>query len=349
MPQINHKLYLRRQTFSLMPKIKSAITGIGAYLPEYRLTNEELSKMVDTSNEWIMTRIGIAERRIIKQPDEGSSFVGEKAVRQLLEKTNTNPSEVDALICATVTPDMHFPATANIISDRVGIKNAFSFDINAGCSGFLYALTTASKFVESGSHKKIVVVGAEKMSSIVDYTDRSTCCIFGDGAGAVLLEPSDNEYGIIDTNLQSDGVGRVYLHQVAGGSVKPASHETIDAKEHFIYQEGQPVFKWAVSKMADISSDMMQKNNIKPDQLNWLVPHQANLRIINAVARRMGISKEQVMINIQKYGNTTAATLPLCLWEWENQLKKGDNLILTTFGAGFTWGAMYIKWAYDGK
>lgn len=332
-----------------MTKIRSAITGIGAYLPEHRLTNAELSKIVDTTDEWIKTRIGISERRIIKEPGEGSSFVGEKAVRQLLKKTNTDPSEVDALICATVTPDMQFPATANIISDRVGIKNAFSFDINAGCSGFLYALTTASKFVESGTQKKVVVVGAEKMSSIVDYTDRSTCCIFGDGAGAVLLEPSTDEHGIIDSHLQSDGVGRVHLHQVAGGSAKPASHETVDAKEHFIYQEGQPVFKWAVSKMADISSDMMQRNNVDPDQLNWLVPHQANLRIIDAVARRMGIRKEQVMINIQKYGNTTAATLPLCLWEWENQLKKGDNLILTTFGAGFTWGAMYIKWAYDGK
>ncbi|MDY0287077.1 MAG: ketoacyl-ACP synthase III [Bacteroidia bacterium] len=330
-----------------MTTIKAAITGVGAFVPEYRLTNAELSKMVDTTDEWIMTRIGIKERRIIKEAGEGSSFAGEKAVRQLLEKTHTDPSEVDVLICATVTPDMQFPATANIISDKVGIRNAFSFDLNAGCSGFLYALTTASKYVESGAYKKVVVVGAEKMSSIVDYTDRSTCCIFGDGAGAVMLEPSTDEFVITDSLLQSDGVGRVHLHQVAGGSAKPSSHETVEAREHFIYQEGQPVFKWAVSKMADVSLEVMRRNNITPESLTWLVPHQANLRIIEAVARRMGIKKEQVMINIQRYGNTTAATLPLCLWEWESQLKKGDNLILTTFGAGFTWGAIYVKWAYN--
>jgi 3-oxoacyl-[acyl-carrier-protein] synthase-3 len=330
-----------------MAHIKAAITGVGAYVPEYILTNAELSTMVDTTDEWIMTRIGIRERHIIKEENEGSSFVGEKAVRQLLEKTNTDPSEVDLVICATVTPDMQFPATANVISDKVGIKNAFSFDLNAGCSGFLFALETASKYVESGKYKKVVVVGAEKMSSIVDYTDRATCCIFGDGAGAVMLEPTEDEFGIIDSKLQTDGVGRVHLHQVAGGSQKPASHETVDAREHFIYQEGQPVFKWAVSKMADVSVEMMENNNIAPENLTWLVPHQANLRIIEAVARRMGIKKEQVMINIEKYGNTTAATLPLCLHDWEPQLKKGDNIILTTFGAGFTWGAMYLKWGYD--
>mgnify|MGYP001167228115 CR=1 FL=1 len=330
-----------------MAHIKAAITGVGAYVPEYILTNAELSTMVDTTDEWIMTRIGIRERHIIKEENEGSSFVGEKAVRQLLEKTNTDPSEVDLVICATVTPDMQFPATANVISDKVGIKNAFSFDLNAGCSGFLFALETASKYVESGKYKKVVVVGAEKMSSIVDYTDRATCCIFGDGAGAVMLEPTEEEFGIIDSKLQTDGVGRVHLHQVAGGSQKPASHETVDAREHFIYQEGQPVFKWAVSKMADVSVEMMENNNIAPENLTWLVPHQANLRIIEAVARRMGIKKEQVMINIEKYGNTTAATLPLCLHDWEPQLKKGDNIILTTFGAGFTWGAMYLKWGYD--
>lgn len=330
-----------------MAHIKAAITGVGAYVPEYILTNAELSTMVDTTDEWIMTRIGIRERHIIKEENEGSSFVGEKAVRQLLEKTNTDPSEVDLVICATVTPDMQFPATANVISDKVGIKNAFSFDLNAGCSGFLFALETASKYVESGKYKKVVVVGAEKMSSIVDYTDRATCCIFGDGAGAVMLEPTEDEFGIIDSKLQTDGVGRVHLHQVAGGSQKPASHETVDARQHFIYQEGQPVFKWAVSKMADVSVEMMENNNIAPENLTWLVPHQANLRIIEAVARRMGIKKEQVMINIEKYGNTTAATLPLCLHDWEPQLKKGDNIILTTFGAGFTWGAMYLKWGYD--
>jgi len=332
-----------------MTKLRATITGVGAYVPEYILTNEELSKMVDTSDEWIMTRIGIKERHIIKEKGEGSSFVGAKAVQQLLEKTNTSPDEIDLLICATVTPDHQFPATANIISDKVGIKNAFSFDINAGCSGFLYALTTASKYVETGSYKKVIVVGAEKMSSIVDYQDRATCPIFGDGSGAVLLEPTTEDIGIVDLKLQSDGAGRVHLHQKAGGSVAPSSHETIDARQHFIYQEGQPVFKWAVSKMADVSVEMMERNNIKPDDLTWLVPHQANMRIIEATAKRMGIKKEQVMINIERYGNTTAATLPLCLWEWEDQLKKGDNLILATFGAGFTWGSMYIKWGYDGK
>lgn len=332
-----------------MTKLRATITGVGAYVPDYILTNDELSKMVDTSDEWIMTRIGIKERHIIKEEGEGSSFVGSKAVKQLLEKTNTSPDEIDLLICATVTPDHQFPATANIISDKVGIKNAHSFDLNAGCSGFLYALNTASKFVEAGSHKKVVVVGAEKMSSIVDYQDRATCPIFGDGAGAVLLEPTTEDIGIVDSILQSDGVGRIHLHQKAGGSVAPASHETIDARMHFIYQEGQPVFKWAVSKMADVSVEMMERHNIAPDDLNWLVPHQANMRIIEATAKRMGIKKEQVMINIQKYGNTTAATLPLCLWEWEDQLKKGDNIILATFGAGFTWGSMYVKWGYDGK
>lgn len=332
-----------------MTKIRAAITGIGGYLPEYVLTNEELSQMVDTTDEWIMTRIGIKERRILKGEGQGSSELGAKAVQQLLEKTNTATDEVDLLICATVTPDHQFPATANIISDKVGIKNAFSYDLNAGCSGFLYALTTASKFVESGQYKKVVVVGADKMSSIVDYTDRSTCPIFGDGSGAVMLEPTTEEFGVMDTFLQSDGVGRIHLHQKAGGSVKPACHESIDAREHFIYQEGQPVFKWAVSKMADAAVGMMEKHNITPEKLNWLVPHQANMRIIEATARRMGIAKEQVMINIQRYGNTTAGTLPLCLWDYEKQLKKGDNLILATFGAGFTWGAIYIKWAYDGE
>lgn len=328
-----------------MSKIRAAITGVGANVPDYILTNDELSRMVDTSDEWIMTRIGIKERRIIKG-QKGASEVGYKAVNQLLEKTGTHPSEVDMLICATVTPDRQFPATANIISDKCGIKNAFSYDLNAGCSGFLYALATASKFVESGSHKKVVVVGAEKMSAIVDYTDRATCPIFGDGAGAVMLEPSTNGAGIIDCILQSDGVGRVHLHQKAGGSEKPASHETVDAREHFIYQEGQAVFKWAVSKMADVSVELMEKHGLTADDLHWLVPHQANMRIIEATAHRMKLDKSKVMINIEKYGNTTAATLPLCLWEWEPQLKKGDNIILATFGAGFTWGAMYLKWAY---
>ncbi len=332
-----------------MKRVRAAIVGVGAHLPEYVLTNDEISRMVDTSDEWIMTRIGIKERRIVRTQGLGTSDLGAAAVLELLKKTKTSPEEVDLLICATVTPDMQFPATANIISDKVGIKNAFSYDLNAGCSGFLYALSTASKFVESGHYKKVIVVGAEKMSSIVDYTDRTTCPIFGDGAAAVLLEPTTEEVGIIDEILQSDGVGRVHLHQKAGGSLKPSSFETVAAREHFIYQEGQAVFKWAVSKMADVSVEIMKRNNITPENLSWLVPHQANMRIIEATANRMGINKEQVMINIEKYGNTTAATLPLCLYEWEPRLRKGDNIILAAFGAGFTWGAIYLKWAYDGN
>jgi 3-oxoacyl-[acyl-carrier-protein] synthase-3 len=332
-----------------MEKRRAVITGVGAFLPEYVLTNDELSKMVDTSDEWIMTRIGIRERHILRDKGTGSSTAGAGAVSELLRKTNTKPEEVELLICATVTPDMQFPATAQLISDKLNIRNAFSFDINAGCSGFLYALATGTKYIESGMYKKVVVVGSEKMSSIVDYTDRATCPIFGDGAGAVLLEPTTDELGIMDELLQSDGVGWVHLHQKAGGSVKPASMESIAAKEHFIYQEGQAVFKWAVSKMADVSVEIMKRNGITPETLAWLVPHQANMRIIEATANRMGISKEQVMINIEKYGNTTAATLPICLWEWEPRLKKGDNIILAAFGAGFTWGAIYLKWGYDGN
>jgi 3-oxoacyl-[acyl-carrier-protein] synthase-3 len=329
-----------------MDKIRATITGIAAYVPEYILTNQELSRLVDTTDEWIMTRIGIKERHIIKENGEGASFVGAIAVQQLLQKTNTDPSEIDFLICATVTPDHQFPATANIISHKAGIKNAFSYDLNAGCSGFLYALATAQQFIETGKAKKAIVVGAEKMSSIVDYTDRATCPIFGDGSGAILLEPTTEDIGIIDSILQSDGVGKTHLHQKAGGSVKPASHESIDAREHFIYQEGQAVFKWAVSKMADVSIELMQRNNITSESLHWLVPHQANMRIIEATAHRMKLPKEKVMINIERYGNTTSATLPLCLWEWEKKLRKGDNIVLATFGAGFTWGAMYLKWGY---
>ncbi len=328
--------------------IRATITGIAAELPDDILTNDELSNMVDTSDEWIMTRIGIKERRILKESGKGSSHLGAKAVKKLLEKTATDPAEIDLLICATVTPDHQFPATANIICHKAGINNAFSYDLNAGCSGFLYALATAQQFVENGKSKKVVVVGAEKMSSIVDYQDRATCPIFGDAAGAVLLEPSEADTGIIDSILQSDGAGQPHLHQKAGGSVSPASHRTVDAGEHFIYQEGQCVFKWAVSKMADVSGKIMKRNTLAHEDIAWLVPHQANLRIIEAVARRMNLDKNKVMINIHKYGNTTAATLPLCLWEWENRLMKGDNIILTTFGAGFTWGAMYLKWGYDG-
>ncbi|WP_321279916.1 beta-ketoacyl-ACP synthase III [Marinifilum fragile] len=332
-----------------MSKINAVITGVGAYVPDYILTNDELSTMVDTSDEWIMTRIGIKERRILKGEGLGSSELGVRAVNQLLEKTGTSPEEVDLVICATVTPDMQFPATANIISDKAGINNAFSFDLNAGCSGFLFALATGSKYIQSGMYKKVVIVGAEKMSSIVDYTDRQTCPIFGDGSAAVLLEPTTEDVGVMDEMLHTAGFGRKHLHQKAGGSCKPASHETVDAREHFIYQEGNHVFKHAVSNMADVSVEMMKKHNMTADDLAWLVPHQANNRIIEATAKRMGLAKEKVMINIERYGNTTSATIPLCLWEWEDQLKKGDNIILSGFGAGFTWGSILLKWGYDPK
>ena len=332
-----------------MSKINAAITGINAYLPDYILTNDELSKMVDTSDEWIMSRTGIKERRILKGEGKATSDMGAEAVKGLLKKTGTSAGEIDLLICATVTPDMQFPATANVISDKVGIKNAFSYDLNAACSSYIFALVTASEFIETGAYKKIIVVGADKMSSIVDYSDRTTCVIFGDAGTATLLEPTTEDVGIIDSILKSDGSGRIYLYQKAGGSVKPASHETIDAKEHFIYQEGKAVYKFAVTNMADVSIEIMKKNGLEPKDLNWLVPHQANLRIVEATAKRMKIKKEQVMINIQRYGNTTSATIPLCMWEWENQLKKGDNLILSAFGGGFTWGSVYIKWAYDSK
>lgn len=330
-----------------MTKIRAALTGIHGWVPEYRLTNHELSTMVETTDEWIMQRVGIRERRILKGEGKGTSDLGEQAVRGLLEKTNTSPDEIDLLICATITPDMFFPATANIISDKVGIKNAFSFDIGAACSGFLFALQTAAMYVESGRYRKVVVVGADKMSSITDYTDRTTCTLFGDGAGAVLLEPTEEEHGIMDHIFRVDGSGRKYLHMKAGGSARPASHETIDAREHFVYQEGQSVFKFAVSNMADVAAEIMEKNNLKPEDIAWLVPHQANLRIIDATGRRMGLAPEKVMINIQNYGNTTAATIPLCIWEFEQKLKKGDNLILAAFGGGFTWGSVWIRWAYD--
>ncbi len=332
-----------------MTKLRAAITGVAGYAPEYILNNDELSRMVDTTDEWIMTRIGIRERHILKGEGLATSDMGYEAVKLLLAKTNTKPEEVDLLICATVTPDMMFPATANIISDKCGILNAFSFDMNAACSSFLYALTAGQKFVESGTHKKVIIVGADKMSSITDYSDRAVCPLFGDAASAVMLEPTIENTGIVDSIFYTNGVGKQYLHMKAGGSLKPASHDTVDAKEHFIYQEGQTVFKWAVSKMADVSAEMMEKHNLKPEDLAWLVPHQANMRIIDAVANRMGLSREKVMINIERYGNTTSATIPLCLWEWEPRLRKGDNIILSAFGGGFTWGATYLKWAYDPK
>ncbi len=332
-----------------MQKINAAITAVGGYVPEYRLTNKILETMVDTNDEWIKSRTGIEERRILKGEGLGSSDMGVEAVKNLAEKANITLEDVDCLICATVTPDMVFPATANIICEKLGIKNAFGFDIQAACSGFLYALSTGAAFIESGRYKKIIIVGSDKMSSIIDYTDRTTCIIFGDGAGAVLLEADKNGYGLQDSILKSDGSGSKFLHMKAGGSLKPASAETIAAKEHFVYQEGQSVFKFAVKGMADVSYELMQRNNLTADDIAWLVPHQANLRIIDATANRIDLPKEKVMINIQKYGNTTAGTLPLCLWDWESQLKKGDNIILAAFGGGFTWGATWIKWAYDTK
>jgi 3-oxoacyl-[acyl-carrier-protein] synthase III len=328
-----------------MIRNNAVITGIEGYVPDYILNNDEISRMVDTSDEWIMQRVGIKERRILKGEGLASSDMGAEAARRLLKKTNTSPDEIELVICATVTPDMIFPATANIIADKVGIKNAFGFDINAACSGFLFSLVTASQFIESGRYKKILLVTAEKMSAITDYTDRTTCTLFGDGAAAMLIEPSTEQVGVMDHILRSDGSGRQYLHMKAGGSLRPASYETIDNHEHFIYQEGQHVFKVAVSRMADVAVEIMEKNSLAPDDIAWLVPHQANLRIIDATGRRMGLSKDKVMINIQRYGNTTSATIPLCLWEWEKQLKKGDNLILVAFGGGFTWGAVYLKWA----
>ena len=332
-----------------MKKIIAAITGVGGYVPEYRLTNAILETMVDTTDEWITTRTGISERRILKGEGLGTSDMAAEAVKDLCKKRGINVEDIDCLICATVTPDLVFPATANIICDKTGIKNAFSFDIGAACSGFLYALTTASAFIESGRYKKIIVIGADKMSSIIDYTDRTTCIIFGDGAGAVLLEPSADENGVMDSVLKSDGSGRQHLHMKAGGSVKPSTVETVLAREHYVYQEGQSVFKFAVKGMADVTYRVMQRNNLTADNIAWLVPHQANLRIIEATAERMNLPKEKVMINIQKYGNTTAGTIPLCLWDWESKLKKGDNIILAAFGGGFTWGSTWVKWAYDGK
>ena len=330
-----------------MQKIKAAITAVGGYVPEYRLTNQILETMVDTNDEWIVSRTGIKERRILKGEGLGSSDMGAEAVKNLLLKKGIDPTEIDCVICATVTPDMVFPATANLICDKTGMTNAFSYDLGAACSGFLFALTTGAAYIESGRYKKVIVVGVDKMSAIVDYTDRATCIIFGDGAGAVLLEVSVDENGVLDSIMRSDGSGAKHLHMKAGGSAKPATVETVLAKEHFVYQEGQPVFKFAVKGMADVSFELMQRNNLTAGDIAWLVPHQANLRIIDATASRMNLPKEKVMINIEKYGNTTAGTLPLCLWDWEKKLKKGDNIILASFGGGFTWGATWVKWGYN--
>ncbi|MFR9527847.1 MAG: beta-ketoacyl-ACP synthase III [Rikenellaceae bacterium] len=331
-----------------MKKKIAAITGVGSYLPDYLLTNDELSRMVDTTDEWIMTRIGIKTRHILKGEGLGTSYMGARAVNNLLKKTNTNPLDIDLVICATVTPDMLFPSTANIIADEAGCKNAFAYDILAACSGFLFSLVTATKFIETGSYKKIIVVGADKMSSIVDYTDRKTCPIFGDGAAAVLLEPTTDGVGILDSVLHSDGSGIQHLYMKAGGSRCPASAESIANKWHTITQDGQSVFKAAVTNMADVSVEVMERNRLTSDDVRFLVPHQANLRIIDATARRMGIGREKCMINIDRCGNTTAATIPLCLSDYENVLRRGDNLVLAAFGGGYTWGAVYVKWAYDG-
>ena len=328
---------------------KAAITGIHGYVPDYVLTNTELERMVDTNDEWITSRTGIRERHILKGEGMGSSHMGAKAVQGLLEKTNTAPEDIDLLICATTTPDYVFPCTANLICDMVGIRNIGSFDIQAACSGFVYALTIGSQFIETGKYKKIIVVGADKMSAIVDYTDRATCVLFGDGAGAVLLEPNEEGLGIIDSIIRSDGVGQNHLFQKAGGSRYPPTHETVEKRWHYVYQDGPSVFKFAVKNMADVSAEIMERNNLTGSDVAWLVPHQANKRIIDATAQRMGIEPERVMMTIHKYGNTTAATIPLCLAEYESQLKKGDNLVLAAFGGGFTWGAAYVKWAYSSE
>jgi 3-oxoacyl-[acyl-carrier-protein] synthase III len=330
-----------------MSKITAAISGIHCYVPEDILSNRDLESMVETTDEWITSRTGIKERRILKGKDKGTSVLGIGAVKGLLDKTNTRPEDVDMLICSTVTPDMLFPATANVISHHTGLTNAFGYDMNAACSGFIYALVTGAQFIETGKYKKIIVVGADKMSSIVDYTDRATCIIFGDAAGAVLLEPNSEGFGVIDSILKSDGSGEQFLHMKAGGSRRPPSHETIDAREHYVYQEGSSVFKFAVSNMADVSEELAKKHNLNADTIDWLVPHQANLRIIDATARRLGVNHDKVMIVIEKYGNTTNATIPLALWEYETRLKKGDNVMLAAFGGGFTWGSVYVKWALD--
>jgi 3-oxoacyl-[acyl-carrier-protein] synthase-3 len=328
-----------------MSKITAAITGVQGYLPETILSNHDLAQIVDTTDEWILTRTGISERRIMK--DGASSDMAAEAVKQLLDKKGLSPLDIDLVVVATVTPDHPFPSTANIVCDKVGMTNAWGFDLIAACSGFIYALETGAKFIETGTHKKVLVVGVDKMSSIIDYQDRTTCVIFGDGAGVVLLEPNEEGLGVQDAILRSDGSGRKYLIQPAGGSANPATLTTVENRDHFVKQEGKTVFKFAVTNMAEVSAEIMEKNNLTSEDVDWLVPHQANLRIIDATAERMGLSKEKVMINIQKYGNTTAATLPLCLWDWENQLKKGDNIILSAFGGGFTWGAVYLKWAYN--
>ena len=330
-----------------MEKINAVITGVGGYVPEYVLTNEELSRMVDTNDEWIMTRIGVKERRILNEEGLGASYMARKAAKQLMQRTGANPDEIDLVVVATTTPDYHFPSTASILCDKLGLKNAFAFDLQAACCGFLYALETATSMIASGRHKKIIVVGADKMSTVVNYSERATCPIFGDGAAAVMLEATTEHYGVMDSILRTDGKGLPFLHMKAGGSVCPPSYFMIDNKMHYIYQEGRTVFKYAVSNMSAITAELAERNELSKDSIDWVVPHQANMRIIDAVAQRLEVPMDKVMVNIQRYGNTSAATLPLCLWDYEKQLKVGDNLILTAFGAGFTYGAVYVKWGYN--
>jgi 3-oxoacyl-[acyl-carrier-protein] synthase III len=330
-----------------MSKIRAAITGVGGYVPDYILTNQELETMVETSDEWITSRTGIKERRILKGDNKGVSVLGIEAMKNMLAKTKIDPKEIDLVIFATVTADMTFPATANIVATAVGAVNAFSFDMSAACSGFVYALATGASFIESGRYKKVVIIGGDKMSAIMDYSDRTTCIIFGDGAGCVLLEPTTEDVGVMDAVLKSDGAGESYLHMKAGGSRLPASHATIEAKQHFVYQEGSAVFKFAVTNMADVAAQIAERNKLNAENIAWLVPHQANKRIIDATASRVGITEDKVMMNIERYGNTTGGTIPLLLWDYEKKLKKGDNLIIAAFGGGFTWGAIYVKWAYN--
>ncbi|GHN03160.1 3-oxoacyl-[acyl-carrier-protein] synthase 3 [Cytophagales bacterium WSM2-2] len=332
-----------------MSNIRAAITGVGGYVPDYVLTNKELETMVDTTDEWITSRTGIKERRILKGENVGVSVMGIAAVKDMIEKTKIDPKEIDCIIFATITPDLTFPATANLVATAVGATNAFSYDLAAACSGFIYGLNTGASFIQSGMYKKVVVIGGDKMSAILDYQDRTTCIIFGDGAGCVLLEPTTEDVGIIDSTLRSDGSGEAYLHMKAGGSRMRPTHETVDKRLHYVYQEGSAVFKFAVTNMAEVAAQVAERNKLTSETITWLVPHQANKRIIDATANRVGISEDKVMMNIERYGNTTGGTIPLLLWDYEKQLKKGDNLIIAAFGGGFTWGAIYVKWAYDGS
>ncbi len=332
-----------------MSKIRAAITGVGGYVPDYILTNKELEKMVETTDEWITSRTGIKERRILKGENQGVSVMAIEAVKDLLAKTKTKPEEIDLIIFATITADMTFPASANIVATAVGATNAFSYDMGAACSGFIYGLTTGASFIEAGRYKKVIVIGGDKMSAILDYTDRTTCIIFGDGAGCVLLEPTTEDVGVMDYMLRSDGSGETFLHMKAGGSRVPASHDSVDKRLHYVYQEGSSVYKFAVTNMADVAAQVAERNHLNKDNINWLVPHQANKRIIDATASRVGIAEDKVMMNIERYGNTTGGTIPLLLWDYEKKLKKGDNLLIAAFGGGFTWGSVYVKWAYDPK